>query len=210
MIATSPTENERITLAFRQEYYNKAMGRWIYKNPEKPHFGSDRSPRPGAFGAKIFAPFEGVITQKIFGEQKTGYGHQVILQFQLPFRAETENMYGHKVILPANKNMFARFAHCQDMLVKAGDHVNVGDVIATIGNTGFAQGAHLHWEIISEGVRVNPEIVLEQAKAYKPQSTHKEVWRVKIYGENPDSTLEPVVRVSPKDLIVHVDFKEPV
>ncbi|MEV6771144.1 M23 family metallopeptidase [Nocardia sp. NPDC051030] len=41
----------------------------------------------------------------------------------------------------------AVYGHVNDMYVQAGQHVNAGDVIATVGNRGNSTGPHLHLEI---------------------------------------------------------------
>lgn len=48
------------------------------------------------------------------------------------------------------------YAHCQSLKVKAGDKVNRGDIIATVGRTGSATGNHLHYGIKIAGSWVNP------------------------------------------------------
>ena len=40
-----------------------------------------------------------------------------------------------------------RFAHCRSVLVKPGDRVEAGQAIATVGSSGMATSAHLHFEV---------------------------------------------------------------
>jgi murein DD-endopeptidase MepM/ murein hydrolase activator NlpD len=49
-----------------------------------------------------------------------------------------------------------RFAHCHSTLVRVGQHVMTGDAIATVGATGLATGAHLHFEVMVRGLPVDP------------------------------------------------------
>ena len=41
--------------------------------------------------------------------------------------------------------------------VKEGQHVTTGDVLGTVGSTGFAMGYHLHFEVRVNGERKDPE-----------------------------------------------------
>ena len=43
-----------------------------------------------------------------------------------------------------------------DAGIKEGDTVTQGQIIGVTGNTGISRGAHLHYEITENGVRVNP------------------------------------------------------
>ncbi len=51
------------------------------------------------------------------------------------------------------------YAHLKDVLVNEGQRVNQGDVIATVGRTGMATGAHLHFEVKINGSHVDPTTV---------------------------------------------------
>ncbi len=51
------------------------------------------------------------------------------------------------------------YAHLKDVNVKQGDRVNQGDVIGTVGKTGKATGAHLHFEVKINGKHVDPTAV---------------------------------------------------
>ena len=49
------------------------------------------------------------------------------------------------------------YAHTSKMLVKAGNVVKAGDVIAKVGSTGNSTGPHLHLEIRINGEHVDPQ-----------------------------------------------------
>ncbi len=49
-----------------------------------------------------------------------------------------------------------RYAHNHKILVKNGDKVKKGQLIAHMGSSGKSTGAHLHYEIIMSGKAVSP------------------------------------------------------
>ena len=54
--------------------------------------------------------------------------------------------------------MTSHYSHMQydSLRVSPGDHVQVGDVVGLVGNTGRSYGAHLHFEIIIDGATIDP------------------------------------------------------
>lgn len=64
--------------------------------------------------------------------------------------------YGVTVEINHGKGYLTRYAHALEAHVKAGDRVEKGDVIATVGSTGRSTGAHLHFEVLRDGESVNP------------------------------------------------------
>lgn len=54
--------------------------------------------------------------------------------------------YG-KLVIIEHDNSRTLYAHCQNIKVKKGTKVRSGQVIATVGSSGNARGAHLHFEI---------------------------------------------------------------
>ncbi len=47
--------------------------------------------------------------------------------------------------------------HASPLASVAGTHVKQGEVIGYIGATGEATGPHLHYEVIQNGVKINPK-----------------------------------------------------
>jgi murein DD-endopeptidase MepM/ murein hydrolase activator NlpD len=58
--------------------------------------------------------------------------------------------YGLNITVQAG-DYTVRYAHCSKILVKKGDHVKQGQVIAKVGSSGLSTGPHLHYEIHRKG-----------------------------------------------------------
>lgn len=70
--------------------------------------------------------------------------------------AWNEGGYGWYVIVYHGDGISTLYAHSSKLLVKEGDQVHRGQVIALIGNTGASKGAHLHFEVRVNGATRNP------------------------------------------------------
>lgn len=68
--------------------------------------------------------------------------------------------YGNYVKLDHGGGFVTLYGHCSALLVQAGQTVTAGQTIARVGATGQATGPHLHFELIHEGVYLNPEFYL--------------------------------------------------
>ena len=66
------------------------------------------------------------------------------------------NSYGNQVLLDNGAGLSTRYAHMTAAAVSAGETVTAGQVIGYVGNTGDSTGFHLHFEVMQNGVRVNP------------------------------------------------------
>ncbi|MGE5576952.1 MAG: M23 family metallopeptidase [Syntrophothermus sp.] len=64
--------------------------------------------------------------------------------------------FGKVVVLEHSNGFRTLYAHLQMALVRPGQPVKKGQIIAKVGNTGASTGAHLHLELWKDGVAVDP------------------------------------------------------
>jgi murein DD-endopeptidase MepM/ murein hydrolase activator NlpD len=83
-------------------------------------------------GTPIHAPAEGVVA--FAGQSPVG-------QNAIWWR------FGNLVILRHGDLFYTVYGHCQELRVRTGQTVRRGDVLATVGNTGWSTSPHLHYEI---------------------------------------------------------------
>ena len=95
-----------------------------------PHEGIDIS---APFGTPILAAAKGVVT---FAGWMAGLGNTV----------EIDHGFGY----------VTRYGHASKLLVREGQEVSRGDVIAQVGSTGISTSSHLHYEVRVGGKAVNP------------------------------------------------------
>ncbi len=71
--------------------------------------------------------------------------------------AEDRGGYGYFVEIDHGDGMQTRYAHAKKLLVEPGEVVEKGQTIALIGQTGRSTGPHVHFEVLKNGTRQNPE-----------------------------------------------------
>src|SRR6185503_1344826 len=104
--------------------------------PAAYHSGTDIA--PGA-GALVVAPADGVVT----------------LAPPPMFSLE-----GNLVILDHGMGLSSAFLHLSSVSVRPGDVVHQGQPIGRVGATGRATGPHLHWSMVWNGARIDPQSVV--------------------------------------------------
>src|SRR5271170_7753671 len=64
--------------------------------------------------------------------------------------------YGQMVEINHGNGLATRYGHNEQLLVKQGDMVRKGQDLALMGSTGRSTGPHLHFEVLKNGVQVDP------------------------------------------------------
>lgn len=70
--------------------------------------------------------------------------------------------YGLLVEVTHESGLVTRYAHASAVLVRVGDRVQKGQSVALVGSSGRSTGPHLHFEVVRNGVSVNPMRYLQQ------------------------------------------------
>lgn len=64
--------------------------------------------------------------------------------------------YGNTIVINHGGGKKTRYGHASKLLVKKGEEVEKGQLIALMGSTGRSTGSHLHFEVVINGTRYNP------------------------------------------------------
>ena len=70
---------------------------------------------------------------------------------------EFHPQYGNMIEVDHGNELITRYAHSSRVLVKKGDLIKRGQKIAEVGTTGRSTGAHLHFEVLVQGVPQDPQ-----------------------------------------------------
>ena len=70
--------------------------------------------------------------------------------------AGREGNLGKMISINHGYNLMTRYGHLHKSRVKKGEYIKRGQIIAEVGNSGRCTGPHLHYEVLLNGVPVNP------------------------------------------------------
>ncbi len=125
----APVDFTRVSSAFNPHRQHPIL------NTIRGHMGTDYA---APTGTPVHAAGEGRVS---FAGQRGGYGKAIVLTHG----GDVSTLYGH----------LSRFARN----MRAGTHVQQGEVIGYVGMSGLATGPHLHYEYLIGGVHRNPQTV---------------------------------------------------
>ena len=69
-----------------------------------------------------------------------------------------DNDKGYYVVIANDAGFEVEYNHCKDVYVESGNTVEAGQVVASVGSTGSATGAHLHFEVREDGFTIDPKL----------------------------------------------------
>ncbi|MBK4733538.1 M23 family metallopeptidase [Noviherbaspirillum pedocola] len=79
--------------------------------------------------------------------------------------AERHPQFGNMIEIDHGNGIVTRYAHASKLRARVGEIVERGQQVADVGATGRATGAHLHFEVLVNGVHQDPEIFLSAGAA---------------------------------------------
>ena len=127
------------------------------------------------------APVEGPVGSG-FGFRSDPFNSRLALHTGLDFPAETGTAiqaaaggivvahewhpeYGNVLEIDHGNGLATRYAHCSEVEVPLGALVRRGQLVARVGTSGRSTGAHLHFEVLVDGVPQDPARFLAGAPA---------------------------------------------
>ncbi|TYL47493.1 peptidoglycan DD-metalloendopeptidase family protein [Marinomonas sp. IMCC 4694] len=125
-----------------------ALLRWPTRKPFRISSSFNANRLHPITGGK--SPHNGVDLATPSGTELVATGDGVVT------RVATHKYAGKYIVLDYTGPYGSRYLHLSKVLVKNGQRVKRGQVIALSGNTGRTTGAHLHYELHIKGKPVNP------------------------------------------------------
>jgi peptidase M23-like protein len=139
-----PPNNDSVDTTYR--YASTANGK------REPHHGVEFLNK---FGTPVYAAADGIVVFAAL-DSKAVY-------------SPWENFYGNLIVLKHERDLYTLYAHLSKIDVRVGDHIQMGEQIGEVGQTGVAIGSHLHFEVRQGNVQDyfatrNPELWLAPEK----------------------------------------------
>ncbi len=69
---------------------------------------------------------------------------------------------GETIVIDHGYGIFSVYFHMNERFVNVGDTLTKGDIIGTVGSTGFSTGPHLHWTMSYYRTNVSPWLFIER------------------------------------------------
>lgn len=103
---------------------------------------------------------------RYYGRRRVHKGIDIASPFNTPVKAPNHGIvrfvgytasYGKNIVIDHGQYVFSKIFHMQKFFVKEGQRVQKGQIVGSVGSTGFSTGPHIHWEIWVGNTRVDPK-----------------------------------------------------
>ncbi len=145
---------------------------------------------PVAVSAKPLLPLKSALVTSIFGYRLHPITEELDFHTGLDLAADPgtricaawpgtveetgwSDIYGNYALVSHGGGLATFYAHCDSIAVKEGTVLRQGELIGYVGETGWATGPHLHWEIRVNGLRVDPAWILGSRQAVEEDGRAK-------------------------------------
>lgn len=134
----------------KQEYYRHMPNQWPAQGEITSNYGMRKSP----FGGNKHSFHDGVDIANQSGTPIIAAADgTVIFAGYMP-------VYGKTILIEHSSLYTTKYGHNSVLLIKEGEEVKKGQIIAKMGNTGRSTGPHLHFTIYKNGQTQNPLLYL--------------------------------------------------
>jgi hypothetical protein len=120
---------------------------WVQVGPDRRLFHGDKNSNADYYdyGAEVLAVADGQVS-----DLKNGLPEGTGTSERSSRTVTIDTLVGNYVIVDLGHGRFALYAHLQpgSLMVKVGDKVSAGQVLARLGNSGNSDGPHLHFQLM--------------------------------------------------------------
>lgn len=129
------------------------------------------------YSAGMILPARGWVSKAFLDEGKGAGGHpgvDIVAPRGTPVRcaldgvvksAGRDDTYGNLVVVEHADSLSTLYGHNDKVLVKVGDRVAKGQIIAVVGSTGKSTAPHVHFEILLRNKPVDPGAYIDLTKS---------------------------------------------
>jgi murein DD-endopeptidase MepM/ murein hydrolase activator NlpD len=144
---------------------NVTTADWIKAN-SAPNLWPVEGQVTGSFGERI-DPFNGEGAFHSGVDIGSSFGHPIVAPADgVVTMTDTMGGYGKTIMISHGNGISTRYGHLSGFAVTTGQHVQRGEVIGYVGESGRSTGPHLHYEVRINDTLVNPYKYLRMTVAH--------------------------------------------
>ncbi|WP_269462755.1 M23 family metallopeptidase [Mycobacterium basiliense] len=138
-----------------------------------------------SFGSPVYAVADGTVTATLDDVEANLPGVLPASDPVLAAKMTVENVDGNHIVMDLGGGVYAMYAHLikGSLLVKPGDKVTRGQLIARLGNTGNSNAPHLHFQLMNGPSLLEADAVpyVLDNFSYQGQVSAASVWEADNY-----------------------------